>query len=916
MTAANRQSRAANPTQIAQWLRVFAEPGQVVELRVLDVDRKGTISGYYDDFDKLARDAAAWDGKGQIYFTLNPVNPACIARCCNRAKEWAKQTTSDGDIVRRRWLFLDFDPPRPAGVSATDAEKAAAESRAKECQAWLSGLGWPYPVEGDSGNGWHRDYRIDLPNDEAATRLVDSVIKAVSLKFSDGAVSVDETTFNASRICKLYGVLASKGDDTTGKSQQEPRPHRYSRLGRVPDPPAVVSRELLERVAAFLPKPESSTKPRSGLVLKMGSGEFDVPRWVREYNLPVKRDGAWNSGHKWVLNPCPWNEAHTDCSAYIVQLKGGALSAGCHHNGCAGKDWFDLRDLFEPGWRDRQQERQQQAGRQSSETSGAKPKGKSVRPLPPYAPFPVEALPPVMKEYAEAAAEAIGCDVALVALPMLATVAGAIGNSRAVCLKKSWTEPAVVWAGTIAESGGHKSPAYHAAVNPLFELQMDEADEYKAAVEEHKKAKEEWAAKNKEERGDEPKAPPEPPSRVTSDVTIETFGELLRDATRGLLVARDELDGWFQSFTRYKGKGGGNDRANWLELHGAKPLKVDRLTRDRGPLMIRRACASVTGTVQPGTLARALDTDALQAGMGARFLLAMPPRRRRVWTERDIPDELSQQYRDLLKNLLALPLKNETRRDPFVRGLSSLAKDEWIRFYNEWGSAQHAAEGEQAAAMAKLEGYAPRLALVHHVVSHVAAGTDDATSILQGSMQAGITLARWFSSEATRVYAMLHEDEATRQRRRLLEWIAAHGEPIHKGLRLGLRGVTVQALQKSNSRRWPTAEAAEADLAALVTDGVGEWVEDDARPGGGRRKRWFVLTKTASDVSDNCSDERQPGDEPPSDDCSDVCSEGTGDTPADSSATPGVNGTYQQQPGEAAEQLSETSDANSRDSPF
>jgi hypothetical protein len=572
-------------------------------------------------------------------------------------------------------------------------------------------------------------------------------------------------------------------------------------------------------------------------------------------------------------------------------------------NGSAGK---------KPG--DGRQDRRERPS-ESSESSDAKTRRKVVRPLPPYVPFPVEHLPPVMRQYSIAAAEAIGCDVALVALPMLAVAAGAIGNSRAVCLKKSWIEPAVVWAGTIAESGGHKSPAYHAAVNPLFELQMDEADEYKAAVEEHKKAKEEWAAKNKEERGDEPKAPPEPPSRVTSDVTIETLGELLRDATRGLLVARDELDGWFQSFTRYKGKGGGNDRANWLELHSAKPLKVDRMTRDRGPLRIRRACASVCGTIQPGTLARALDSDALQAGMGARFLLAMPPRKRRVWTERDVSDELSQQYHDLLKNLLALPLKNEARRDPFVRGLSSLAKEAWVRFYNEWGSAQHAADGEQAAAMAKLEGYAPRLALIHHVVSHVADGTDDATPILQGSMQAGITLARWFANEASRVYAMLHEDESARLRRRLLEWIAAHGEAIPSTppdpFRPSRRGVTVQALQNSNSRRWPTSETAESELVALVADRLGEWVEDAPRPGGGKRKRWFVLSNFASDNSDDCSGDREPGEDDPSDDCSDDCSDGTGDAHANPAANPSTNGTYQRQPGEDAEQSSELSDANS-----
>ena len=33
-----------------------------------------------------------------------------------------------------------------------------------------------------------------------------------------------------------------------------------------------------------------------------------------------------------------------------MQLANGAIAAGCHHNGCAGKDWHALRDRYEPGW--------------------------------------------------------------------------------------------------------------------------------------------------------------------------------------------------------------------------------------------------------------------------------------------------------------------------------------------------------------------------------------------------------------------------------------------------------------------------------------------------------------------------------------------------------------------------------------
>jgi hypothetical protein len=530
---------------------------------------------------------------------------------------------------------------------------------------------------------------------------------------------------------------------------------------------------------------------------------------------------------------------------------------------------------------------------------------KRIRPLPPYVPFPVEQLPPVAREYAIAAAEAIGCDVALVAVPMLSVLAGAIGNSRAVILKKGWVDAAVVWSVTIAESGGHKSPALDAAVNPFVELQMVRLDAYDAAVVRYNNDRMAWAARPKDERGDGPKAPEKPPRLVTKDTTIETVGELLRDAPRGLLVARDELDGWFQSFTRYKGRSGGSDRASWLELQRAGALIVDRITRERGSLCVRRACASVTGTIQPNTLARALDQDALEAGLGARFLMTMPKQGRRVWSARELPDDVAGQYHALLENLLALQLRNVTRRDPFLVGMSSIAKDCWIRFFNEWGGVQHASEGEQRAAFAKLEGYAPRLALIHHVVSEVVAGSDGRAALMQPSMDAGIALVKWFAGEAARVYAMLHEDDDSRRTRKLFEWIACHGDPIPD--RPGVRGVTVKSLQRSNARRWPTSDTAEAELGDLVAAGLGEWVEDAARPGGGRRKRWFVPADIASDVSDDCSDDG----EGPSDDCSDDCFADHDEQAEEAAATACRSGTYENEADLHLEQTSETSDENS-----
>jgi hypothetical protein len=174
--------------------------------------------------------AASLDGRGfAVYVTLNPVEPVLIARAQNKVKRYPKATTSDADIARRRWLPLDFDPVRPADVSATDEEKKAALWRAREVRDYLVEQSWPGPVVGDSGNGAHLLYRVDLPNDRESLELVKGILEALALKFSDRTVEVDTTTCNAARIWKLYGTTARKGDDTGD------RPHRRSRLLKVPE---------------------------------------------------------------------------------------------------------------------------------------------------------------------------------------------------------------------------------------------------------------------------------------------------------------------------------------------------------------------------------------------------------------------------------------------------------------------------------------------------------------------------------------------------------------------------------------------------------------------------------------------------------------------------------------------------------
>jgi len=298
--------------EICRTLKVLFPPGDVAELRILNAGTNGTVSGYYNDLDKLAADAAEWSGTGMgIYATLNPVDRALLARSLNRLRPRAKDTTADTNILRRYWLLLDFDPRRPSGISSTEDEHAAALAIARRCYDFLIALGFPPDslILADSGNGAHILIRVDLPNDDAATRLVKRCLEAVALRFDDETVAVDRGVYNAARISKIYGTLACKGDSTPD------RPHRLAKLLIVPEVVNPAPIAMLEKQAALAPE----ERKKEQTFRNSGGKQFDLARWIADNELDVDGPLSWDGGEKWVFRTCPWNPDHTNRSAFIIR---------------------------------------------------------------------------------------------------------------------------------------------------------------------------------------------------------------------------------------------------------------------------------------------------------------------------------------------------------------------------------------------------------------------------------------------------------------------------------------------------------------------------------------------------------------------------------------------------------------------
>ena len=242
----------------SDFLRILHQPGTVFEVRIPNCrhrvggDFASTHAGYFTDPDGVWPNLNQFEVRKPrgIYVTINPVAHDLYAQSAERIQSKVEYTTTDKDILQRTWFLLDIDSIRPKGVSATEKEMQAALELARDIRDALAADGWPDALLAMSGNGAYLFYRIDLPNDGEHTELVRRALHGLAGRYNTATAEIDKSTFNASRLAKLIGSRARKGDDLRDKPGMEDRPHRMTWYEPPSGPLNPVPRDLLESVAA------------------------------------------------------------------------------------------------------------------------------------------------------------------------------------------------------------------------------------------------------------------------------------------------------------------------------------------------------------------------------------------------------------------------------------------------------------------------------------------------------------------------------------------------------------------------------------------------------------------------------------------------------------------------------------------
>lgn len=336
-------------TEIKKAITTIKGDDRVFEIRIINKRSKIPITGYFKSADKAVESLKKQNLEGtNVYIVLNAIDEACYSRV-QRDKFMALDTaTSDTDIKAREWILVDIDPVRPKDTSSTQEQLDKALKKCGAVHNFLLEQGFPRPIVGFSGNGYHLLYKLKLQNNKENADLLKKFLMALDELFSDDENKIDKVNFNASRVCKLYGTLAQKGLNT------DERPHRMSKIIKIPDVITPVDVMYIKRICNLV-KAEKVTPSRYN---NYSSEKFDIEEWMNKYGIRYTTS-SYDGGVRYRLEECPFDSNHKSPDSMILKRSSGEICFHCFHNSCADKTWRDVRMKYEPDAYERKQQSQE-----------------------------------------------------------------------------------------------------------------------------------------------------------------------------------------------------------------------------------------------------------------------------------------------------------------------------------------------------------------------------------------------------------------------------------------------------------------------------------------------------------------------------------------------------------------------------
>lgn len=417
--------------------------------------------------------------------------------------------------------------------------------------------------------------------------------------------------------------------------------------------------------------------------------------------------------------------------------------------------------------------------------------------------FPVDTLPPWLRDWVTALATALQCPVDLPAMLGLAVLALCGAKKYQVHVAQGWDEPLNLYVAVSLKPGESKSPAFAAAMRPVSRFVAEERKrtdpEIRAAV-----ARADVAAKRCDHlktRAAKASDPadyakslalveeavfeqgaievPVPLRLVLDDVTSESLEAVLRQQGGRIAIMSDEGGPFELMGGRYS-----NGIPNidiYLKGHNGGQITTDRIGREGGS--IQEPAITIGLAIQPDVITSLRDKKGFRGrGLLARFLWAIPESLvgHRAPDAPPVPLEVSQAYEDAVTSLLRRPtLRDETgeiRSRPMDFSPAAHALLVELKATNE-PKLGLAGEYESVADWGnKVGGETVRLAGLLQLADHALESDASAPlAIGEGPMRRALRIADFLCAHVQIAFDMMGADPVTGQARYILAWIRRNG---------------------------------------------------------------------------------------------------------------------------------------------
>ena len=464
--------------------------------------------------------------------------------------------------------------------------------------------------------------------------------------------------------------------------------------------------------------------------------------------------------------------------------------------------------------------------------------------------FPVDCLPPVLRDYVLAVSEHTQTAIDMPAVASIGAMSVCLQEKVLVEGKPGWQEPVNLFCNIIAKPAERKSAVLTAIAEPIYEFERRYNEEHSMEIKHSRDTR--TVLENRLKKAIEKASNPKSPSlaeveqareelsqheevkelRLTcGDVTPEALTSLMND-NNGRMAMISAEGGIFNVLAGLYQQGGAN-LDNVLKAHNREPIQNDRIGRKREN--IQNPALTMLLMAQPTVLHDIMSNPVFRGkGLTARFLYCYPSStvgKRRMNTN-SITEAVSEAYSKVVNELL-----NWNPKQPTIISLSTEAQALHDDFFYEL-EPRLGKEGDledMADWSGKLHGAVLRIAGLLHMTEHheaVEAVELFEDTISGTTMSNAIEIGKYFLAHAQVCYGAQQD---IGDAKRLLERLESKAPDINGAISVR------DLLRKCKNKRFNSVNDLLPSIEMLSDHGYLIQTNEDSHTGGRPKGARYIL---------------------------------------------------------------------------